>query len=116
MASPVMVEIELGVTGVGAEVALNKFLHLLLPNLLSVKISLLQSFFNPCVYGKGFEKIERIEEDAISALLSNSGKTHQPLFSLFVCHLSKCEELVSINTPARFDQILPPEARSPLFH
>jgi len=60
MVSPVMVEVELGVAGIGAEMALNKFLHLLLPNLLSVKISLLHSFFNPGVDGEGFEKIERM--------------------------------------------------------
>ena len=61
MVSPVVVKIELGVTGIGAEVAPDKFLHPLLSGLFPVKISLLQSFFNPCVDGKGFEKIERIE-------------------------------------------------------
>ncbi len=83
-----MVEVELGVAGVRAEMASDKFLHLLLSNLLSIKLGLLQSLFNPGVDGEGFEKIERIEEDAISDLLSNSGKLHQPLFSLFVCQLS----------------------------
>lgn len=50
----------MGVAGIGAEMALNKFLHPLLSGLFSVKISLLQSFFNPSIDGEGFEKIERM--------------------------------------------------------
>jgi hypothetical protein len=38
MVSPEMVEIELGIASVGAEVVSDKFLHLLLFNLLAVKI------------------------------------------------------------------------------
>ncbi len=108
--SRVMVEVLLCVAGVFPEVALGELPDLPIRELFRRVVAQMHCLSYPRVHGKGLDKIEGKQENAIGDLLPDAGKNHQLSLGIMVFQVPQRVQIHGFGPSASLQEITGPES------